>query len=68
MSVIPTMTIKGFLPKKKGFMAKPGTFTGVYSYAGYLSDKSDLNSFVIILNQHRNTRDDFLGILKNIQK
>jgi len=54
------------LPEKKDAMIKSGTLTGVYSYAGYLPGKSGLDSFVIILNQQRNTRDEILDILKLI--
>ena len=48
--------------EKKGALIKSGTLKGVYNYAGYLGDGK---SFVIILNQQENTRDN---ILKRIRK
>jgi D-alanyl-D-alanine carboxypeptidase/D-alanyl-D-alanine-endopeptidase (penicillin-binding protein 4) len=56
----------GLLPKKDGVMIKSGTLTGVYSYAGYLPTTSGLDSFVIILNQQKNNRDEILDILKQV--
>ena len=52
------------LPFHNGSLVKSGTLTGVYSYAGYFKNNDRLLSFVIILNQKRNTRDALLGILK----
>jgi D-alanyl-D-alanine carboxypeptidase/D-alanyl-D-alanine-endopeptidase (penicillin-binding protein 4) len=54
------------LPEKDGVMIKSGTLTGVYSYAGYLPTTAGLNSFVVILNQQQNHRDEILNILKKI--
>ncbi|MEN8142978.1 MAG: D-alanyl-D-alanine carboxypeptidase [Thermodesulfobacteriota bacterium] len=54
------------LPKKDGALIKSGTLSGVYSYAGYLPGKNSLDSFVIILNQQQNNRDEVLQILKQI--
>jgi D-alanyl-D-alanine carboxypeptidase len=45
------------LQEKDGHRIKTGTLEGVYSLAGYLSSGNGLESFVIILNQRKNTRD-----------
>jgi D-alanyl-D-alanine carboxypeptidase/D-alanyl-D-alanine-endopeptidase (penicillin-binding protein 4) len=52
------------LPLKKNIPLKSGTMTGVYSYAGYLSKRSDAPAFVLILNQKENNRDALLNQLK----
>ena len=54
------------LHKENGALIKSGTLSGVYSYAGYLQGKNGLDSFVIILNQPKNNRDEILEILKEI--
>lgn len=51
------------LPKKKGSWIKSGTMTGVYTYAGYINNKSGPRPFVIILNQRSNTRNNILDSL-----
>jgi len=45
-------------------LVKSGTLTGVYSYAGYFVEKNKKNSFVIMLNQKRNTRSQLLELLQ----
>lgn len=52
------------LPVDNGACIKSGTLNGVYSYAGYLKNKNDYDSFVIILNQKKNNRDRVLKLLK----
>jgi D-alanyl-D-alanine carboxypeptidase/D-alanyl-D-alanine-endopeptidase (penicillin-binding protein 4) len=52
------------LPIHGGSLVKSGTLKGVYSYAGYFKNNGRLLSFVIILNQKRNTRDALLDLLK----
>ncbi len=54
------------LPEENGARIKSGTLRGVYSYAGYLPGEKGLDSFVIILNQQQNNRDEILRILKQI--
>ena len=56
----------GLLPEKDGVRIKSGTLTGVYSYAGYLPTTAGLDSFVIILNQQQNQRDEILDILRQV--
>lgn len=53
------------LPDEKGHKVKSGTLKGVYSYAGYFSDKGTLAPFVIMLNQKRNTRDRVFKLLQH---
>ena len=48
----------GLLPRKKGFLLKSGTMTGVYAYAGYLRGREA--PFALILNQEENRRDALL--------
>ena len=45
------------MQEKKNASIKSGTLDGVYNYAGYLADGK---SFVILLNQEKNTRDTLL--------
>ena len=45
---------------------KSGTLKGVYSYGGYFLDNKDLDCFVLILNQERNTRERVLKELEQI--
>ncbi|MCX5864893.1 MAG: D-alanyl-D-alanine carboxypeptidase [Deltaproteobacteria bacterium] len=53
----------GLLPFENNCLRKSGTMTGVYAYAGYFSGEHGLDSFVLILNQPKNTRDQVLGLL-----
>jgi D-alanyl-D-alanine carboxypeptidase/D-alanyl-D-alanine-endopeptidase (penicillin-binding protein 4) len=53
------------MAKSHGNLVKSGTLTGVYSYAGYLLKKNKKHSFVIMLNQKRNTRSQLLKLLQN---
>lgn len=48
------------LPFENNCLRKSGTMTGVYAYAGYFSGERGLDSFVLMLNQPRNTRDQVL--------
>ena len=63
-------TLKAFRPyrslltKYQGARLKTGTLRGVYSLAGYLSEKPTTVYFVIILNQKKNYRDKILTILQ----
>ena len=52
------------LTKSHGNFVKSGTLTGVYSYAGYVMEENRKHSFVIMLNQKRNTRLQLLELLK----
>ncbi len=52
------------LPAKNSQRIKTGTMEGVYSLAGYLSCENGSKSFVIILNQRNNTRDEVLERLE----
>ncbi len=56
------------LPKTDGQFIKTGTLTGVYSYAGYFVEAEKKHSFVLILNQTKNTRSKILKSLKKIFK
>ena len=47
-------------------MVKSGTLDGVYSYAGYLTQQSRLDPFVILLNQKINNRDKILNLFKKM--
>lgn len=51
------------MPVDRGVAVKSGTLSGVYSYAGYFRNGSDLEGFVIMLNQQRNTRDRLMALL-----
>ena len=51
------------LDKKNGLLIKSGTLSNVFSYAGYQPADNGLNSFVIILNQEENNRDEILHLL-----
>lgn len=53
----------GLLPFENGCLRKSGTMTGVYGYAGYFAGERGLDSFVLILNQPKNTRDQVLELL-----
>jgi D-alanyl-D-alanine carboxypeptidase/D-alanyl-D-alanine-endopeptidase (penicillin-binding protein 4) len=52
------------LPEKDGIFMKSGTLEGVYSYAGYFTEKEETDSFVLLLNQERNNRDMVLLLLE----
>lgn len=54
------------LPFANGCLRKSGTMTGVYGYGGYFTGEHGLDSFVLILNQPKNTRDQVLGLLAAI--
>ena len=54
------------LPKSEDKLVKTGTLTGVYSYAGYFVKEQKKHSFVLILNQRKNTKSKILGILEEI--
>ncbi len=53
------------IPMKYGTRMKSGTLrkTGVFCYAGYIPDGKVSRSFVILLNQKRNCRDQILKTL-----
>jgi D-alanyl-D-alanine carboxypeptidase/D-alanyl-D-alanine-endopeptidase (penicillin-binding protein 4) len=48
------------LPFENNCLRKSGTMTGVYGYAGYFAGERGLDSFVLLLNQPKNTRDQML--------
>jgi D-alanyl-D-alanine carboxypeptidase/D-alanyl-D-alanine-endopeptidase (penicillin-binding protein 4) len=54
------------LPQEDGKFLKSGTLKGVYSYAGYFTEKDRLDSFVLLLNQEKNSRDRLLAELERI--
>lgn len=56
------------LPQENGYRLKSGTLKGVYSYAGYFGDMAPLTRVVILLNQHKNTRDAVLSRLDALIK
>ena len=51
------------LPFENNCLRKSGTMTGVYAYAGYFAGERGLDSFVLILNQQKNNRDQVLELL-----
>jgi D-alanyl-D-alanine carboxypeptidase/D-alanyl-D-alanine-endopeptidase (penicillin-binding protein 4) len=51
------------LPFENNCLRKSGTMTGVYGYAGYFAGARGLDSFVLLLNQPKNTRDQVLELL-----
>ena len=53
----------GLLPFENNCLRKSGTMTGVYGYAGYFAGAHGLDSFVLLLNQPKNTRDQVLDLL-----
>jgi len=53
-----------FLPLEDGIYVKSGTLKGVYSYAGYFVEDKRLDSFVLLLNQEKNSRDRVLDVLE----
>lgn len=56
---------KDLLPEKKQAYVKSGTLKDVYCYAGYIPKNNKLVSFVILLNQKQNNRNELLEHLKN---
>jgi len=56
------------LPQEDGKFLKSGTLNGVYSYAGYFAGKDRLDSFVLLLNQGKNSRDLLLDELERIYR
>jgi D-alanyl-D-alanine carboxypeptidase/D-alanyl-D-alanine-endopeptidase (penicillin-binding protein 4) len=56
------------LPQEKNMLVKSGTLQGVYSYAGYFVTDSRLDSFVLLLNQPENNRDQLLMLLEEIHR
>ena len=55
-----------FLPQEDGKLMKSGTLKGVYSFGGYFHNNKDLDSFVLILNQKKNSRQQLLQELEQI--
>lgn len=53
----------GLLPFENNCLRKSGTMTGVYGYGGYFAGVHGLDSFVLLLNQPKNTRDQVLELL-----
>jgi D-alanyl-D-alanine carboxypeptidase/D-alanyl-D-alanine-endopeptidase (penicillin-binding protein 4) len=53
----------GLLPFENNCLRKSGTMSGVYGYAGYFAGARGLDSFVLLLNQPKNTRDQVLELL-----
>ncbi|MDP2003013.1 MAG: D-alanyl-D-alanine carboxypeptidase [Desulfurivibrionaceae bacterium] len=53
----------GLLPFENNCLRKSGTMTGVYGYGGYFAGERGLDSFVLMLNQPKNTRDQVLELL-----
>ncbi|MGV1098992.1 D-alanyl-D-alanine carboxypeptidase/D-alanyl-D-alanine-endopeptidase [Thiovibrio sp. JS02] len=53
----------GLLPFENDCLRKSGTMTGVYGYGGYFAGERGLDSFVLLLNQPKNTRDQVLELL-----
>jgi len=51
------------LPSENNCLRKSGTMTGVYGYAGYFTGERGLDSFVLLLNQPKNNRDQVLELL-----
>ncbi len=51
------------LPFENNCLRKSGTLTGVYGYGGYFAGERGLDSFVLMLNQPKNTRDQVLELL-----
>jgi D-alanyl-D-alanine carboxypeptidase/D-alanyl-D-alanine-endopeptidase (penicillin-binding protein 4) len=54
------------LPQEDDKFLKSGTLKGVYSYAGYFMENGKLDSFVLLLNQGKNTRDRVLDMLERL--
>jgi D-alanyl-D-alanine carboxypeptidase/D-alanyl-D-alanine-endopeptidase (penicillin-binding protein 4) len=56
------------LPYEEGRFLKSGTLKGVYSYSGYFLENGNLDSFVLLLNQEKNSRDRLLDALEQIYR
>lgn len=56
------------LPDENGKFIKSGTLKGVYAYAGYFRENERLDSFVILLNQEKNNRDQILHLLEEVYR
>lgn len=56
------------LPFENNCLRKTGTMTGVYGYAGYFAGERGLDSFVLILNQPKNARDQVLEQISIIHR
>lgn len=54
------------LPFENNCLRKSGTMTGVYAYAGYFAGERGLDSFILILNQPKNTRNQVLEMLDSV--
>ena len=55
-----------FLPQEDGKSLKSGTLKGVYSFGGYFYNDGNRDSFVLMLNQDKNTRRSLLHELEQI--
>jgi D-alanyl-D-alanine carboxypeptidase/D-alanyl-D-alanine-endopeptidase (penicillin-binding protein 4) len=55
-----------FMPQEDGKFLKSGTLKGVYSYGGYFPGNHTLDSFVLMLNQEKNTRNRLLQELERM--
>jgi D-alanyl-D-alanine carboxypeptidase/D-alanyl-D-alanine-endopeptidase (penicillin-binding protein 4) len=56
------------LPRKDDVLVKSGTLQDVYAYAGYFIGKGRLDSFVLLLNQEKNNRDEILRLLEQVYR
>ena len=56
------------LPQENGRSIKSGTLKGVYSYAGYFRENERRDSFVLLLNQEKNNRDQVLDVLERVYR
>ncbi len=56
------------MPFEKGRWVKSGTLKGVYSYAGYFTKNGRVDSFVLIMNQRKNNRDQVLNLLDSLYR
>jgi len=56
------------LPQENGRSIKSGTLKGVYSYAGYFTENDRRDSFVLLLNQEKNNRDQMLDVLESVYR
>jgi D-alanyl-D-alanine carboxypeptidase/D-alanyl-D-alanine-endopeptidase (penicillin-binding protein 4) len=57
-ALLPSKEIHG-----RKLFVKSGTLSGVFSYAGYFVDGNRLDSFVLILNQKNNSREQLLSMM-----
>ncbi|MFA7384075.1 MAG: D-alanyl-D-alanine carboxypeptidase [Desulfurivibrionaceae bacterium] len=58
----------GLLSFENNCLRKSGTMTGVYGYAGYFAGERGLDSFVLLLNQPKNTREQVLELLGTLHE